>query len=132
MTSPPTVNQARKSAWAVGAVLLAIAAWNVYRGRPNIYWSFGSIGALLLTIGSIWAGGAMAFHRGWMKFATVLGAINSRIILAIIFYLVMTPYGLIMRLFGRDELKRRGSKAETYWIPRPKTRQSTKQFERLF
>ena len=49
MTSAqPTVKQARKSAWVVGAVLVAIAVWNVYRGRPNIYWSFGSIGSLRL------------------------------------------------------------------------------------
>jgi hypothetical protein len=131
-SAQPTVKQARKSAWAVGGVLVAIAAWNVYRGRPNIYWSFGSIGSLLLIIGSTWAGGAMAFHRGWMKFAMALGAINSRIILALIFYLVITPYGLIMRLFGRDVLHRRGSKSETYWIPRSATRQPTRRFERLF
>ena len=124
--------QARKSALLVGAVFLAIAGWNLYRDRPAIWMGFGLAGALLLLTGLIFPAGARAFHKAWMKIAHVLGAINSRIILSVAFYLLITPIGLLTRLLGRDPLDRRGPKRESYWVPRKRTRQTREGFERLF
>ena len=67
-----------------------------------------------------------------MAFAGVLGYINSRILLSLMFYLVIAPYSYAMRLFGRDILNRRGPQQGSYWSPRKKTRQPREQFERLF
>jgi len=53
-------------------------------------------------------------YAAWMSFASVLGWINTRIILAILFYLVLTPMGLAMRLLGVDLLERK-EKKETCW-----------------
>jgi len=75
---------------------------------------------------------ARGFHRAWMGFAEVLGYVNSRILLTILYYLLLTPYGFISRVFGRDPLTRRGPNQDTYWIKREKTRQTQQQFERLF
>jgi hypothetical protein len=124
--------QARKSALLVGVVLLAIAAWNLWKGRPTVYFTTGGISLLLLLIGVTWTAGAIVFHRNWMRVAAVLGYINSRIILGITFFFLITPYGLVMKLFGRNILGRRGPKQDTYWIPRAKPHQQPKQFERLF
>ncbi len=124
--------QARKSAISVALVLLAIAGWNFYRERPNLWLGFGGAGALLLLTGLVFPPGARAFHTAWMKIAHVLGAINSRIILSIAFYLVMTPIGVLTRLFGRDPLDRRGKPRQTYWVPRKRSRQTREGFERLF
>ena len=53
----------------------------------------------------------------WMKFAAVLAWVNTRIILIVMFYLVFTPIGLIMKLFGSDQLGLRMEKEkESYWI----------------
>ena len=124
--------QARKSALAVGLVLLGIAAWNLWKDRPPVYLTTGGIGVALLIISFAWSKGALVFHRNWMRIAGVLGHVNSRIILGITYFFLITPYGLIMRLFGRNPLRRRGPRQETYWVPRRKPRQSTRQFERLF
>jgi hypothetical protein len=124
--------QARKSALVVGLVLLAIAAWNVWKGRPPVYFTAGGIGLVLLVISFTWAAAALVFHRNWMRFAEALGYVNSRIILGITFFFLITPYSLIMRLFGRNILGRRGPKQDTYWIPRKKPHQEPQQFERLF
>jgi hypothetical protein len=124
--------QARKSALSVAVVLLLIAAWNVYRGRPTVYYTLGSISGLLLATGFFWRGGALMFHNGWMKVAHVLGWVNTRILLGVMFYGIFTPFGVVMRLFGRNPMNRRGNGAESYWIERPKTRQTAAQFERLF
>ena len=43
-----------------------------------------------------------------------------------------TPYGVVTRLVGRDPLRRRGARAESYWVERKTTRQAREQFERLF
>ncbi len=48
------------------------------------------------------------------------------------FYLVITPYGLISRLVRRNPLRRRGPSQESYWIPRKTLKQEHEQFERLF
>jgi hypothetical protein len=124
--------QARKSALLVAAVLLAVAAWNVYRGRPAVVAVFGALGAALVVAGLLVPPAARAFHTAWMKFAALLGHVNSRVLLTLMYYLVVTPYGIVTRLVGRDPLRRRGAKAESYWVERKATRQTREQFERLF
>jgi hypothetical protein len=124
--------QARKSALLVAAVLLAVAAWNVYRGRTTVVVIFGAMGAALLVAGLLVAPAARAFHTAWMRFAVLLGHVNSRVLLTLMYYLVVTPYGVVTRLVGRDPLRRRGAKAESYWVERKATRQTREQFERLF
>ena len=137
MTSPANPEaqltaQARQSALAVGVVLLLLAGWNFWEQRPAVYYPFGLAGISLILISRVWDAGARTFHHYWMKFAAVLGYINSRILLSLMFYLVIPPSGLVMRLFGRNPLRRRGPAQDSYWIPRKKLRQEHQQFERLF
>lgn len=124
--------QARKSALLVAAVLLGIAAWNVYRGRMTVVLIFGALGAALVVAGLLVPPAARAFHTAWMRFAVLLGHINSRVLLTLMYYLVVTPYGVVTRLVGRDPLRRRGTAQGSYWVERKTTRQTREQFERLF
>jgi len=58
----------------------------------------------------------------WMKFGMVMGAINSRIILGLFFYLMLTPIGLVMRLLGNDPMRRKISDDQvTYRIKKSET-----------
>jgi multisubunit Na+/H+ antiporter MnhG subunit len=69
----------------------------------------------------------------WMKFAFVLGWINTRIILIIVFYLVITPVGLLLKLFGKDILDIKIDKTkESYWIKKDKKQFSLQDYERQF
>ena len=124
--------QARKSALLVAAVLMLIAAWNLYRGRTGVSIVFGPLGAALVVAGLLVPPAARAFHRAWMKFAVLLGHVNSRVLLTLMYYLAVTPYGLVSRLVGRDPLGRRGRAGASYWVERRATRQAREQFERLF
>ena len=57
-------------------------------------------------------------HRYWMKFGAILGAINSRIILTIVFALAFTPLALLFKLLRRDVLRLKADpNASTYRIP---------------
>jgi len=53
-------------------------------------------------------------YQGWMSFALVIGWVNTRLILAIVFYLIITPMGSIMRLFGKNPVKNKPSQLESY------------------
>ena len=124
--------EARKSALLVGAVLLIIAVWNLHRGRVVVVAVLGTAGAVLILIGLIFPTAARIFHLAWMRLAAALGFINSRVLLTLMYFLVVTPYGLVSRLVGRDPLRRRRAGEKSYWIERVHTKQSKEQFERLF
>jgi hypothetical protein len=72
-------------------------------------------------------------YISWMKLAFILSWINTRLILIIIFYLVFTPIGLVMRLFGADLLDRKIDKnKDSYWRKREKKAFNPADYERLF
>ena len=57
---------------------------------------------------------------GWMVAAWPIGWVVSHLLLAAVYYLLITPLGLVMRLAGRDKLQMRlDQRAATYWTPRP-------------
>ena len=64
----------------------------------------------------------------WFKFGMILGAIVAPIVMGFVFFLVVTPIGFIMRIMGKDLLKKRYDKKRgTYWIKRDKPVSSMKQ-----
>jgi len=93
---------------------------------------FGGPGVVLLLIAIVSERASILFHVAWMKFAAVLGWVNSRILLSIMYFVVFTPMGWIRKMAGGDPLRRRKPKAESYWVPRETTRSKPEQFERLF
>jgi hypothetical protein len=124
--------EARKTALMVAVVLVLAAAFLWYRGRTTAAVIAVSIAAVLTLTGILMPPLAKAFHRGWMRLAFLLGYVNSRILLTLIYVLVFVPYRLVSRLFGRDPLGLRGAPQDSYWHRRPVTRQAKEQFERLF
>ncbi|MDX6612188.1 MAG: hypothetical protein QOD75_1374 [Blastocatellia bacterium] len=130
--SSVTNKQARNTALIVSAVLLLIAGWNYHRGRMTVVTILGGAGVALLVIGLLVPPLARRFHVFWMQLAGILGYVNSRILLFLLYYLVITPYGLVSRLVGRDPLNRRGGVKTSYWVPRKTSRQRREQFERSF
>jgi len=115
----------------VAIVFALMAAWQLYRGHHLRLYIFGLLAAALILV-SLSAPAARVFHRGWMGLAHVLGAVNSRIILSILYFLVITPIGRIVRWTGHDPLARRAPRAASYWIGRPLPRQSHSDFEKTY
>jgi hypothetical protein len=122
---------ARRSALTVALVFALMAAWQLYRGHHVRLYVFGLLAAAVFVV-SLIAPAARAFHRGWMGLAHVLGAVNSRIILSVLYFLVITPIGRIVRWTGHDPLARRAPRAASYWIARPSPRQSRGDFEKTY
>jgi len=53
-------------------------------------------------------------YQGWMFLALILAWINTRLILSLIFFLLITPMGLVMRLFGKNAMKNKSPESESY------------------
>lgn len=70
-------------------------------------------------------------RRGWMALARALGRVNSVVFLSLVFFLILAPLGVLLRLAGRDELdrKRRGSSS---WVPYPARNRDPRHFEKMF
>ncbi len=65
----------------------------------------GVAAGILWTVALIFPMGLKLIYLGWMKFAFVLGWINTRLILGLMFYLILTPIGLLMRMLGKKPIK---------------------------
>jgi hypothetical protein len=101
---------------AAAVLLFALSAWKARAGHWP--WQtfaaalFAVLGLLCLALGRR-AGG---IHRAWTALGGILGRIVSPVVLAILYFLVVTPFGLVSRLRRRDPLGLRpDTKAETYW-----------------
>jgi hypothetical protein len=81
---------------------------------------FYVISLLLLLIGLFLKRVSALIANGWMKFAHILGTINTRILLFLIFYLFLTPIALLYRIFKGDfmMLRRDEEKRKSYWMKR--------------
>ena len=100
--------------------------------RPTFFALFSAIGVILFTVVLISPSRGAAIYRGWMYAALPIGWTTSYVLLGIAYFLVVTPIGLVLRVFKRDSMCRAFEpKAKTYWIPRKRTsdrRQYFRQF----
>ena len=116
----------------IGFILLIIAGILFYKERE----SYELI--ILLGIAFIGLGLGMPiflkpFYLVWMIFATVLGWIMTRVILSLLFYIIVTPIGLIPRFFGKQFLELRWDKSkESYWNYKNSHRISHKDLEKQY
>lgn len=85
--------------------------------------AFIAAGVLCIVVGFIHPALLKIFHQLWMGFAIVLGSVVSRIILLILFFVIVTPIGILARVFGKKfsfSYQEKGRKS--YWIERDKTK----------
>jgi len=115
-----TTKDLRQFGWLVGGVFAVIGLWPlVFRSESPRWWAM-AIGSLLIVLGAAAPQSLKQVHGGWMKVGHILGSINTRIILGIIYYFLITPMGVIMRLMGKDPMHRvLMQDADTYRIVRP-------------
>ena len=99
-------------------VFLIISLWPLtFEGSIRIWSAIISLSFLIL--GLLNSKLLTPLNNIWFKFGLILGAIVSPIVMGIIFFLVVTPIGLILRIMGKDLLgKKYSDKKKTYWIKR--------------
>ncbi len=101
-------------------VFLAIAFWPMLNdGAPNYYLILLSL--IFLILGLINSKILSPLNKGWIKFGEILGKIIAPIVMAMVYFLILTPISLFVRLFGKDLIGMKFSNdVKSYWIKRKK------------
>ena len=99
-------------------VFLIVSLWPLTHEGSIRIWSV-IVSAVFLILGLINSRLLTPLNVLWFKFGMILGAIISPIVMGIVFFLVVTPTGFILRIMGKDLLNKKYDKEkETYWIKR--------------
>ena len=107
-------------------VFLIIGLWPLAHEGSVRYWSF-VIALIFLFLGILNSKILTPLNVLWSKFGELLGIVIAPIVMGIIFFLVVTPTGLIMRMFGKDLLRNKFQiNNESYWIKKEKNKSSMK------
>ena len=96
-------------------VFLLIALYPLTYGGEIRIWSL-IISLIFLILGLLNSKILTPLNKIWFKFGILLGKIVSPLIMGIIFFLVVTPIGFIMRILGKDLLNLKFNKNKSYWI----------------
>ena len=101
-------------------VFIVVGLWPITKGETgNIYLIMISL--FFLIFGLINSKILSPFNKAWVKFGEILGLIIAPIIMALIYFIILTPISLILRMFGKDLLGLKFmKKQDTYWIKREK------------
>ena len=96
-------------------VFLIIAIWPLLNANEIRYWSL-IISFVFLLLGITNSKILTPLNIMWFKIGILLGNIISPIVMSIIFFLVVTPISIIMKIFGKDLLSLKKNKNKSYWI----------------
>ena len=117
----------------VGGVFLLLGAWWFYRGKFGNATNLSmALGALLILFGLIWPKALVYPNKAWMLLAAGLSFVSTRIILALVFFLIVTPIGVVKRLSGWDPLNRRSGSSDSYWRPYSERQRDQRHYEKMY
>jgi hypothetical protein len=124
-------NPERSFGLSVGVVLCAIAALLWWKGRTTRAEVVGGIGAFLMIAGLVYAPLLKYPSAAWWQFSRVLGHVNARVLLTVLFSIVLVPLSMIWRVSGHDPLARRRDRWRG-WTPYPARYRDRKHYERMY
>jgi len=96
-------------------VFLVIAFWPMLNGNEINYWSL-AISIVFLILGLINSKILTPLNKIWFKFGILLGNVVGPIVMGIIFFLIVTPISIIMKLLGKDLINLKKNNNNSYWI----------------
>ena len=101
-------------------VFLAFALWPLTKkGEINLY--LISFALIFLILGLLNSKILTPLNRSWIKFGELLGRIIAPIVMGIVYFVILTPISLLVRLFGKDLIGMKfNNNLKTYWIKRKK------------
>jgi len=106
------IKKIRRNAIIGGVILFAIATLHLIKGHTGFYRFLYSLSAFLFVVGGF-------FPKRFKQIADVVRQVITGFLLSIIFFIVITPIGVIMRVFGKDTLdKNIDKKKKSYWVSR--------------
>src|SRR5229473_7129341 len=115
----------------VGGVLVLLSAWWIYRGKfHRVVPITLPLGGVLALLGLMFPRALVYPNKTWMALAEALSFVSTRIILAFVFFVIVTPIGFVKRLTGWDPLHRRAAAADSYWQPYSERQRDPRHYEK--
>ena len=113
-------NQNRSFGLLFFIFFLALALWLLTKkGEINLY--LIAIGLIFLVLGLLNSKILSPLNKAWIKLGEILGRIIAPIVMAIVYFLILTPISLLVRLFGKDLIGMKfSSDIKSYWVKRKK------------
>jgi nitrate reductase NapE component len=109
-------------------VFSIISIWPILSGGELRLWSF-IVAIIFLIMGITKSRFLTPFNIAWIKFGELLGVIISPLIMGLVYFLVVLPIGILMRVLGKDLLSLKFNKnIETYWNKKEAKTDFNKQF----
>ena len=112
-----TARQGRKFAFTLGIALVVLGGLSLWRGHDIVPFFLLVPGAMLFLAGILAPTRLGPVERRWMAFGHFLSRFMSPIVLGVLYFGVLTPFGLAMRLFGKNPLAEH-HRPETTWTVR--------------
>ena len=100
-------------------VFLIIGLWPL-KNSLELNYIFIGISIIFLILGLMNSKILTPLNKIWVKFGELLGRIIAPIVMALIYFFILTPISLTMRIFGKDFLNLKSSEENSYWIKREK------------
>ena len=106
-------------------VFLIISLWPLLSQNEIRSWSL-IVSIIFLTLGLVNSKLLLPLNKIWFKFGILLGNFIAPIVMGIIYFFVVTPTGLIMKMLGKDLLNLKKSNKDSYWIKKDNSNSSFK------
>jgi len=103
--------------FGLAALLLLLAGLAWRKGRAAAPYELG-LAMVCAFLAGLRPQALACVRRPWMKTAGCIGKFNTSLVMALVYYLVITPYGLLLRLLGKDLLDEQLRDRDSYWHPR--------------
>jgi len=100
-------------------VFFLISVWPLLAGENIRIWSL-VISIIFLILGLLNSKFLGPLNNSWIKLGEILGRVIAPIVMAIIYFIILTPLSLLIKLFGKDLLQLKFSNVNSYWIKRKK------------
>jgi hypothetical protein len=130
----PELPSERSFGLMFGAIGLAFAALFAWRDRPVAWIAAAAVAGVVFLAIALLAPKLLApLNRAWFRFGLLLAKVVNPIVLGVIFFLVISPYALFLRVIGRDSLRLRPTAGATsYWIERDPANSPAGAFDRQY
>jgi hypothetical protein len=114
------------------SVFTAAGSFALYRESYYFTGFFGFLGILTFLL-ALAPGPLRSIYIGWMRIAGFIGQVLTGLVLTLMYFLVITPYGFASRIFGKNPLGAKINKASpTYWVKRTSPAQSRERFTKRY
>ncbi len=131
--SKPSFYNEREFGLIVGLMFILIGSWWLYRGAWKTAAScLLGIGSVLAILGWLLPKALVLPRRAWMALAMYMSLVTTPVILAIVYFLLFMPIGVIKRLSGWDPLRRRALSEPSYWCPYNERQRDPRHYEKMY